>query len=313
MKMFLRSLSPPESSRKTTAVVLLTGMWLLGFAGLVSAQEQAKPTSGALTVEDVVTMIKSGLNEDLVIAAIKSKGKPFDLNAAEIVQLKNSGVSQTVIGYMLDPSKPYAPPARPLDTAVSPPAPAASVTPSDPVAAKTPPQAGIYHLSETGAFFPLDLHSVVPARQGGKSSKLFGLMKGHIVGSIVETKAEKRFPAQDEYVFVLRLPEKGLIDDYALLRLEAAQGRRNLDFGTTPGKPVFPFEARVAYQSKQLAPGIFRLSFRLSQKGEYLFFILGSGDDAKGILGKGYDFGVDEVSKSPRGINDRQSSASDPP
>lgn len=268
-------------------------------AGLLSAQEQGKAASGTLAIEDVIAMVKSGLNEDLVITAIKKKAKPFDLNMAEIDELKNSGVSQTIIGYLLDPSKPYAPPARPTarDAAAAPPAPVAPSAPMDPLAAKTPPQPGLYRLSPTEEFSPLDLHPVVPAKQSGKNSKIFGLVKGHIIGSIVEAKAAKRFPPDDALLFVLRLTEKASIDDYALLRLEPAEGRRNLDFGKTPGKPVFPFDARIGYQYKQLAPGIYRISARFSEKGEYLFFVLGSGDEAKGLLGKGYDFGIDKGSQ----------------
>ena len=33
-------------------------------------------------------MVKSGLSDELIITAIKSKGKPFDLSTAEIIELK---------------------------------------------------------------------------------------------------------------------------------------------------------------------------------------------------------------------------------
>jgi hypothetical protein len=266
-------------------------------AGALYSQEPAKPPSGTLTVEEVITMTKSGVAEDLIVTAIKRRGKPFDLNAAEIIELKNLGVSQTVIGYLLDPSKPYNPPPPPAaGDAHSPPAvagPAAPAEPLDPLAAKTPHEPGLYCVGSGQSFSPLNLRPVVPAKQAGKNSKLFGLLKGHIIGSIIEPKADARIHAGEETIFALRLPEKASIDDYALLRLEVAEGRRNLDFGKTPGKPVFRFDARAAFQSRRLAPGIYRISVRLTEKGEYLFLILGSSDDAKGLLGKGYDFGVD--------------------
>jgi hypothetical protein len=110
---------------------------------------------------------------------------------------------------------------------------------------------------------------------------------------VVGGKADLRLVPGKDAIFFLRLGEKGSVDDYSLLRLQAAEKRRDLDFGTTPGKPVFPFSAHASFESKPVAPGIFRLLVRAPEKGEYLFFILGSGDDAKGLLGKGYDFGVD--------------------
>jgi hypothetical protein len=266
---------------------------ILLISGILHAQGPSKPTPATLTLEDVVGMLKSGLSEDLVITTIKSKGKPFDLSPAEITELKNSGISETVIGYLLDPTKPYtapAPRASPAGTTVAPAIPAELL---DPLAAKTPPEPGIYYLRDGRSFVFLNLKPVVPTKQDSKNTKLFGLVKGHIIGSILEPKADVRIKAGEEAIFVLRLAEKGTIDDYALLRLDPADGRRNLDFGKTPGKPVFPIEVRAAFQNKRLAQGIYRLSVRQAEKGEYLFLILGSGDESKGLLGKGCDFGVD--------------------
>jgi hypothetical protein len=299
MKTLLRRLHPLQNTRKQRSVLAcrgLAGVAMLCLAGALQAQEPGKVPSAPLTVVEIITMVKSGLTDDVIIAAVKSKGRSFDLNAAEIIELKKSGVSQTVIEYMLDPSKPYAPP---IAAPATPPPPAPPLAesakpPSDPLVAKLPPGAGLYYLTGTQDFSPLDLRPVVPAKQVGKNTKLFGLVKGHIIGSVVGGKAGMRLESGSEATFFLRLGEKGSIDDYALLRLHPAENRRDLDFGTTPGKPVFPFSAHASFESKPAAPGIYRLLVRLADKGEYLFFILGSGDEAKGLLGKGYDFGVDE-------------------
>jgi hypothetical protein len=269
-------------------------------SGVAIAQEPSKKPSGTWSVEEVLNMVKSGLKDELIIAAIKSKGRAFDLNAAEIKELVDSGVSQTVIEYLLDPAKPYAPAPAPAPASppagVNPGVPPPSTPPapiSDPIAAKVPPDPGFYYLAATHSFTRLDQKPVVPAKQPGKSSQLFGLLKGHIIGSIVDANAKLRVPAASEAIFFLRLTEKAAIDDYALLRVERGKARRDLDFGTKPGKPVFPFNARASFDSKQMAPGLYRLSLRLTQSGEYLFFMLGSGDESKGLLGKGYDFAVE--------------------
>ena len=46
------------------------------------------------------------------------------------------------------------------------------------------------------------------------------------------------------------------------------------------------------FDSKLLTEGLYRLNVGAVPPGEYLFLILGSGDEKKGFLGKGYDFGV---------------------
>jgi len=298
VKTLLRRLHPLPVSRKLRrafGICGVPGAAILYLAAALHGQETGKPPTAPLTVIEIMDMVKSGLTDDLIIAAVKSKGKPFDLNGAEIIELKRSGVSQTVIEYMLDPSKPYAAPnAAPGTAPVAAPAPPETPKPPlDPLVAKLPPGAGLYYLTGTQGFSPMDLRTVVPAKQAGKNTKLFGLVKGHIIGSLVAGKAGMRLVSGTEVTFFLRLGEKGSIDDYSLLRLHPVENRRDLDFGATPGKPVFPFNVHASYESKAVAPGIYRLLIRLPDKGEYLLFILGSGDEAKGLLGKGYDFGID--------------------
>ena len=63
-----------------------------------------------LTNEAVVTMVKSGLGEDLIVSKIKISQRQFDLSTNGILQLKTEGVSETIIKSMLEAS---APPATP--------------------------------------------------------------------------------------------------------------------------------------------------------------------------------------------------------
>lgn len=296
MTTFLSSLPciPAWCKARITPILVAVFLCVLLLSGVAIAQDPSKKPAGAWGVEDVLSMVKSGFKDELIISVIKSKGKPFDLNTAEITELTKSGVSQTVIEYMIDPTKPYVPPPPPAPS--TPPAPPTSMhppTPLDPLAAKVPPDLGLYYLTATETFSKLDLKPLVPAKQPGKDSKLFGLLRGHIVGSMVDANAKLRLPAVAEAIFFIRLPEKATVDDYALLRVEPGKARRDLDFGTKPGKPVFPFNARASFESKQMAPGLYRLLLRLTQPGEYLFFILGSGDESKGLLGKGYDFAIE--------------------
>ena len=277
--------------RPWVAGVVLVAVSALG------AQESQRATPGSLTIEEVVRLSHAGLSDELIVARVKRNAKAFDLNADEIVALRGSGVSETVIKYLVDPTLPYTPPAPPPSAPVpngpsSPPVPPPK-PPSDPLALKVPPESGIYYLTAKEEFLALDLKQVVASKQPGKLSSLSaGMVKGHIIGSVIGPAAKIRVE-NGSAVFYVRLPEKTTIDDLALLNLERASNRRDLDFGKKAGKPVFPVSAARQYESKEVASGMFRLSVPMSKAGEYLFFILGSGDDKKGLLGKGYDFGTD--------------------
>lgn len=55
-----------------------------------------------LTIEDVKALAKSGVGDDLIISQINSTRTAYKLNTAQIIDMKNSGVSQKVIDYMIN-------------------------------------------------------------------------------------------------------------------------------------------------------------------------------------------------------------------
>jgi uncharacterized protein YcfJ len=55
-----------------------------------------------LTTEDIKAMSKAGINDDVIISQIQSTGTVFQLSTDQIIDLKNSGVSQKVIDYMVE-------------------------------------------------------------------------------------------------------------------------------------------------------------------------------------------------------------------
>jgi len=288
----------PCKSDNLSLVLLMIRPWVasvvLVAVSVLGAQDSQKVTPGSLTIEEVIELSKAAVSDELIVARVKRNAKAFDLNTDEIVALRGSGVSETVIKYLLDPTLSYSPPPPPPPPAPSSPiSPSPPKPPSDPLALKVPPESGIYYLTAKEEFLTLDTKPVVPSKQPGKISSLSGgLLKGHIIGSVIGPAAKVRVPTPPA-VFYVRLGEKATIDDLALLNLEASGNRRDLDFGKKAGKPVFPVNSVRQYESKEVAPSLFRLSVPLNKPGEYLFFILGSGDDKKGLLGKGYDFGVD--------------------
>jgi hypothetical protein len=278
---------------KLLSFVLLTGLLTLN-----GQESQVRP--GALTLEEVVRLAKSGLSEELVVAKVKQNAKPFNLNSDEILELKKSGVSETVIKFLLDPTAAYAPPPPPpvaiapaaVKPAVIPSAP--PVPPKDPLALKVPLEPGVYYLRGKDEFVKLDFRPVVPYKESGRViSKLSaGIIKGHVVGSVVGPASRTRVSGRP-IIFYVRLPDKTASDDLVLLDLDLSESRRNIDLGTKPGKPVFPVKTVRQFDSEDVMQGLSRLTVSLDHPGEYLFFMLGSADDKRGMLGRGYDFGMD--------------------
>jgi hypothetical protein len=277
----------------------------LAALSVLRAQDAPKPSEGSLSLEDVLSYAKQGMTDEFIINQVRRNAKPFDLNSDEIAALREMGISEAVISYLRNPSQPYSPPSPPAPpsstSGAAPPraVPAArSKPPSDPRVLKLPPEPGIYYLKGGEDFAMLDVKPVIPSKQPGKLSSFSGgLVNGHIIGSLIDGSAKTRANGPSA-IFFFRLDEKGAIDDLALLSLETSRKQRDLDFGKKPGKPVFPVSSVQQFESKEIIPGVYRLTVPLSKPGEYLFFILGSGDEKKGLLGKGYDFGVDKPAKS---------------
>lgn len=60
-----------------------------------------------LTTNDIKDMTKAGLNDDIIISQIQSTRSVFYLSTADIISLKNAGVSQRVIDYMIRTGSQY--------------------------------------------------------------------------------------------------------------------------------------------------------------------------------------------------------------
>jgi hypothetical protein len=60
--------------------------------------EQDQP----LTVLDVQSLVKAGIGDDLIISQIRNSRTVYHLNTADIIALKNAGVSERVIDFMIN-------------------------------------------------------------------------------------------------------------------------------------------------------------------------------------------------------------------
>lgn len=60
--------------------------------------EQGQP----LSVSDVQALASAGISDELIISQIRNSRTVYSLNTADIIRLKNNGVSETVIDFMIN-------------------------------------------------------------------------------------------------------------------------------------------------------------------------------------------------------------------
>jgi len=55
-----------------------------------------------MALADVVALVKNGLSDEVIISQIRNSRTVYHLTTAEIIDLKNSGVSEKVIEFMIN-------------------------------------------------------------------------------------------------------------------------------------------------------------------------------------------------------------------
>jgi hypothetical protein len=275
---------------------------------LPAARAQSPKSGESLTVEDVVKLSKAGLTEEVIITKIRKNGKAFDLSTDELVELKNTGISESVIKFLLDPSQPYTPapvlpPVLPtplpnrseVPAALPKPAgPPPKHYPADAYASKVPPEPGLYRLSGDGPV-KVDIKILLGTNEGAGLGKVLmkkGKVIAYLVGAASKTRVKEAAP-----VFYLRLSEGKAIEEIVLVAFDHKSGRREIEMGPPGPKQELKAEAMRQFDALEVGPGLFKLTPAKLTRGEYLFFQLGSAEPPKGSYGKGFDFGVDEPHK----------------
>jgi len=187
---------------------------------------------------------------------------------------------------------PFTPPPPRSDPA-PPPAkasPPARKYPEDPYALRVPPDPGLYRFSRN-APVQIDMKLLLGEKQGAGLGKVLmkkGKTVAYLVGSASKTRITETAP-----VFYIRLPEGKGIEEVLLVALERKNDRRLLDMGPTGPKPELKPETMRQFDSLEVGAGLFRLTLGNLGRGEYMFYLIGTAEPAKGNYGKGYDFGME--------------------
>jgi hypothetical protein len=256
---------------------------LLAMAMIASSRGQPQVAQSPgndlpLTLEGVVALVQTGVPEDLIITKIRKNGKPFDISAEEIVDLKKQGVTDTEIKLLLDPTQPYTSP--PISSP-------GKHYPEDLHAASVPPDPGLYFWGEDKS-----QHVEIKMLLGQKVSG--GLMKKSSTLAYLIGPASKLQIKESSPVFYIRLAEGKEIENVVLVALLRNGDRRQLDLGPNSKEELKPGIVKQ-FESLEVGPHLFRISARNLPLGEYLFFLMDSADPQKGNYGKGYDFQIDRA------------------
>jgi len=69
----------------------------------ISQTSQAAPQEQNLNLADIKALAKAEVADDIIISEINNTCSTFNLEAQAIIDLKNAGVSEKVIAYMMNP------------------------------------------------------------------------------------------------------------------------------------------------------------------------------------------------------------------
>jgi hypothetical protein len=209
-----------------------------------------------LNNNDVIKMVKAGLSDDVISAAVSSSPGTYDTSTEALVALKSAGVSDKIVAAIL--TKVSVPAAVPAATAAS----------------ALPPgidEVGVYYKDKSGKLVAL-LPEVVNFKSGGfmKSMMTDGIVKGDINGHIEgkTAKTQLTFPI----VFFVYASEGSAITEYQLIRLRQQSNSR--EFRSTTGG-VFHSSGGakrdlVDFQPQKIAPRLYQISLDSNLgKGEY--------------------------------------------
>jgi hypothetical protein len=273
--------------RALGTVLVLAGFLMVGGTSSAVAQE-------VLTNDSVISMVKGGLGEAVVLARIRSSPANFDTSTNSLLALKKAGVSDKVIEAMVSAPRSGAAAAAPA--APTPAAPSATSAPSPSVsaaarnsaggAAATLPRDSIFHLN--GANYVEMQPQVVEIEV---SNAVFSSKSDVVLGG---RRAEYRITDKQPQFYSYFAPTEALL---VKLKPGDKKNDRNLKMGSGGYHPYggssrqgVRSEDRIAVKSEREANGFYRISPSSPlPAGEYGFIVL-SGATAGGRM---FDFGVD--------------------
>lgn len=200
-----------------------------------------------LNNESVTKMVKAGLGDDTIVAMIKTQPGTYRVDTDSIIQLKKDGVSDKIIGAMIEKSSGGPTPV------------AAPSTPSVSVVAGVD-EVGVYYKNKDYKWVEI-LPEVVNWKTGGALKRFAsdGIVKGDVNGHI-EGKSSKN-GLNTPLDFLIYAPEGVAITEYQLLRLHESGNSR--EFRSVTGGVIHSSGGaqrdEVNFEGKKLAPRMYEI------------------------------------------------------
>jgi curli biogenesis system outer membrane secretion channel CsgG len=119
---------------KIVAVSILTGLLAVAQTAPAPARKPAASAAAVSPVDTVIQLVKGGMSESLIIKTLQRQNKPANLSPQDMLKLQKAGVSDNIIGVMLDPGAQPTAAAQPAVAAVTPAAAPAAAPPAAPPA-----------------------------------------------------------------------------------------------------------------------------------------------------------------------------------
>lgn len=256
-----------------------------------------------MTNQSVVSLLKAGLGDDLVIAKINSEPCNYTVDTADILLLKNGGVSERVIAAMLTRCA-SASGARGI---------AGDDSSPDPMVRHSP---GIYVMENW--LKPTILLPVMASKSSGMKTSGNGSILLPLVAKMLLPGAVSRLPIystsptfyfyfnpNDQAVSDFGQEHSGAAqspDGFSLVRLKPKRDTRELEMGRASSyggslvsyRKGLSLKSSVAFQAENSRPGIYKVAAGPLQAGEYAFVFTGS-DSTSRV----YDFTVVSTATSP--------------
>jgi len=286
--------------------LLRVGQFALSLCIFLASSARAQDgvsTHKRLTNQDIISLVKNGLSEDVIIAKIRtaSAAAPdsvsFDTTIDGLKALKEANVPDAVVKVMINPA----------------PAPTTIVAGSSPVTLDPnlpPPEVGVYW-KDGPNFILLQGQAVSEAKVGGKAGSFFtnGLRNQHWDATL-EGKTSKNVIKDRRPTFYLYVPDGSDSSDYVLIMLNKKGDHREFQIGSfggiTGGKSGVKKDKEVPIKAEHMGIRTYRITLAEDLKpGEYGFF-MGTGQmstmaGARGgnrsggaASGRVYDFSIPE-------------------
>jgi hypothetical protein len=265
-------------------------VWCIGLVwSLASACAVFGQDNGAIkkrfTNEDVISMAKLGLTDDVIIAKIRAMSAAgdaisFDTGVEGLKNLKANGVPDSVIKVMINP------------TAVGPTVVAAtSTTPMTVDPNLPPPEVGVYW-KDRANFVLLQGQALTNTKAGGKAGSLFtnGMRNQHwdatIEGATSKNAVRERHPS-----FYFYVPDGSDAGDYVLIKLNKKSDHREFQVGSfggiTGGKSGVKKDKELGFKADHVGIRMYKVTLESDLRpGEYAFFMgTGTGATMSGARG----------------------------